>query len=36
MTSDFELSIWKDNSIYFGMKKRFADQAAGVLSGDQR
>ena len=29
MTSDFELCIWKDNSIYFGMKKRFADQAAG-------
>ena len=28
MTREFNLEEWRDRSMYFGMKKRFADQAA--------
>ena len=34
MTREFNLEEWQDRSMYFGMKKRFADQAAAFYQAE--
>ena len=34
MTREFNLEEWRDRSMYFGMKKRFADQAAAFYQAE--